>query len=229
MRTRRRYPWVMLAIAAAVIPSAGAEAQRVDLSGGWWDVHRSGWRVEGRVVLGDRYPDIPPPRRAAPSYRWEGPVYAPAGVRGGRGGQARGGPPFCASGAGHPVHGWRWCEEKGYARDYRRDYGRDYGYGGGAAWHRIDAGDLWFYRVGPVGRELGRRDLEEILGEWVYEDLRRWARDLGVRDGLRGRWVPVRERGVRVLQVRAGRTPVAEFTDWNGDRRVDELMVYAYR
>ena len=29
--------------------------------------------------------------------------------------QARGGgPPFCENGNGHPVHGWRWCAEKGY-------------------------------------------------------------------------------------------------------------------
>lgn len=36
--------------------------------------------------------------------------------------QARGGgPPFCQNGNGHPVHGWRWCVEKGYARG---NYGR---------------------------------------------------------------------------------------------------------
>lgn len=216
MRTRRRFGMAMLAVAGVAAFAGGVEGQaRVDLSGGWWDVHRSGWRVEGRVVLGDRYPDIPPTRRAEPAYRWEGPVYAPGKVRGPRGNRGRGGPPFCESGAGHPAHGWRWCEERGYGRD--------------AAWHRVSARGVYFYRTGPAGREIGSRELAEVLGDRVMYDLRSWARDLGVRDGLRGRWVPVRERGVRVLQVRAGRTPVAEFTDFNGDRRVDELMVFAYR
>ncbi len=226
MRSRRRYGWMMLAVTAVLLPAGSAGGQTVDLSAGWWDLDRSGWRVEGRVVIGDRYPNIPPPRRAQPVYRWEGPVYAPGAVRGPRAGKGRGGPPFCASGAGHPAHGWRWCEERGYGRDY----GRDAGYpGGGAAWHRVSARGVYFYRVGPVGRELGRRQLEEILGDRVYDDLRYWARDLGVRDPLRGRWVPVRERGVWVLQVRSGRTPVAEFTDWNGDGAVDGLRVFAYR
>ena len=33
-----------------------------------------------------------------------------------------GGPPFCRSGEGHPVHGRRWCEEKGYGLGI--DFGR---------------------------------------------------------------------------------------------------------
>lgn len=28
------------------------------------------------------------------------------------------GPPFCRNGEGHPVHGWEWCEEKGYGDGY---------------------------------------------------------------------------------------------------------------
>ena len=27
-----------------------------------------------------------------------------------------GGPAFCRSGAGHPVHGWEWCRQKGWDR-----------------------------------------------------------------------------------------------------------------
>lgn len=51
--------------------------------------------------------------------------------------RANGGPPFCRNGQGHPVHGRRWCEEKGYevygsgsvldsrtTRDRNGDYGR---------------------------------------------------------------------------------------------------------
>ncbi len=31
-----------------------------------------------------------------------------------RGTSAQNAPPFCRSGAGHPVHGRRWCEERGW-------------------------------------------------------------------------------------------------------------------
>jgi hypothetical protein len=36
-----------------------------------------------------------------------------------------GGPAFCRSGAGHPVHGWQWCRDKGWASANRsiRDIG----------------------------------------------------------------------------------------------------------
>lgn len=33
------------------------------------------------------------------------------------------GPPFCRNGKGHPKHGWRWCEEKGFGRDGSILYG----------------------------------------------------------------------------------------------------------
>jgi hypothetical protein len=33
----------------------------------------------------------------------------------GRSGKAKGGgPAFCRSGAGHPVHGWEWCRQRGW-------------------------------------------------------------------------------------------------------------------
>lgn len=35
------------------------------------------------------------------------------------------GPAFCRSGAGHPVHGWAWCEQKGWARADRRSVSPD--------------------------------------------------------------------------------------------------------
>ncbi len=37
-----------------------------------------------------------------------------------RSGKVNSGPPFCRSGAGHPVHGRRWCEDRGYGV-YRTD------------------------------------------------------------------------------------------------------------
>lgn len=206
----------LLALSGAMSGS-GVEAQRVELSGGWWEVGTSGWHVEGRVVLGDRYPDIPPPRRAQPVYHWEGPVhgYGTVTYKGGKR-PPRGGPAFCESGAGHPVHGWRWCADRGYHR--------------GPAWYRVSPRGIWFYEMGaPVGRTFGVRTLEAILGPYVVDDLYGWARDLGARGTLQGRWVPVNDRRMRVLQVRAGSMPVAEFTDRNGNRRVDELLVYGYR
>jgi hypothetical protein len=40
-------------------------------------------------------------------------------------GKAKGnGPAFCRNGQGHPVHGWQWCEDKGWSRSggrVRRD------------------------------------------------------------------------------------------------------------
>lgn len=30
-----------------------------------------------------------------------------------------GGPAFCRSGEGHPVHGWQWCRDKGWDRANR--------------------------------------------------------------------------------------------------------------
>jgi hypothetical protein len=37
------------------------------------------------------------------------------------------GPAFCRRGAGHPVHGWAWCRERGWSRDgsFDRERGRD--------------------------------------------------------------------------------------------------------
>ena len=67
-----------------------------------------------------------------------GPLDAEAQGRGRGNGNGNGkakngnGPAFCRSGAGHPVHGWQWCRDKGWdssnrsvwnTRD-RRDDGR---------------------------------------------------------------------------------------------------------
>ena len=35
------------------------------------------------------------------------------------------GPAFCRNGQGHPVHGWRWCEDKGWDRSGNRVVQRD--------------------------------------------------------------------------------------------------------
>ena len=42
---------------------------------------------------------------------------ASAATAQGRGNNSgRGGPAFCRSGAGHPVHGWEWCRQRGWDR-----------------------------------------------------------------------------------------------------------------
>ena len=41
------------------------------------------------------------------------PLTADAQGRGNRGRQGNG-PAFCRSGQGHPVHGWEWCEQRGW-------------------------------------------------------------------------------------------------------------------
>lgn len=44
------------------------------------------------------------------------PFDAAAQGRGNSGAGREGGPVFCRSGAGHPVHGWEWCRQRGWGR-----------------------------------------------------------------------------------------------------------------
>lgn len=46
--------------------------------------------------------------------------------RGRRGDEDGRGPEFCRSGEGHPVFGWRWCEERGWGRDRNAPFPRTY-------------------------------------------------------------------------------------------------------
>ncbi|MDX1675853.1 MAG: hypothetical protein R3314_13755 [Longimicrobiales bacterium] len=125
------------------------------------------------------------------------------------------GPAFCRSGRGHPVHGRRWCRERGwgvYAR-YPRRWDR-----------RVDWGDIILMSA-PRRRTayLDRRDLTAILGEAVLRRLIREAR-LDRRAPLSGRWLQPHDR-MGVLQLRSGSVPVAELSDVDGDRRVDAVLV----
>lgn len=47
--------------------------------------------------------------------RWEDERYEQ------RGDPREQGPAFCRNGKGHPKHGWRWCEERGFGRNARYD------------------------------------------------------------------------------------------------------------
>lgn len=85
-----------------------------------------------------------------------------------RAGKKGSGPAFCRSGEGHPVHGWAWCEEKGFGRRTvdRRDRDR-----------RWDLDDVIISR--PERRTRNVRSggmLDDVLGEILrgrlYDDFR---------------------------------------------------------
>lgn len=126
-------------------------------------------------------------------------------------------PAFCRSGRGHPVHGRRWCRDRGWG-----SYGR-----GPVVWHRHGGWDTVVlrsprarYRHGSV---LDERDLIYILGEVIFRRLAQEAR-LARTDRVRGRWLSPDGRS-GVLQIRSGSGPVAELTDRNGDGRVDAVLM----
>ncbi len=130
------------------------------------------------------------------------------------------GPAFCRSGAGHPVHGRRWCVEKGFglggARMYDARWERRY-------WDDVVFGRRWYRHRADV---VDARILVDVVGPGVYGRLELMRRRMGVRYALTGRWVRPRG-GALVLQVRAGPVAVAELTDLNGDGRVDVVLVAA--
>ncbi|HEX6939790.1 MAG TPA: hypothetical protein VF158_10290 [Longimicrobiales bacterium] len=126
-------------------------------------------------------------------------------------GRRAGGPKFCRNGEGHPVHGRRWCVEKGF--------------GLGSGWRRVGWGDIVFGTVGRPGGSFGRGTLIDILGDVVFGRLV----DAGGRAGggaLEGRWLRAGRHGGHALQVRVGARPLAELTDLDGDRRVDAVLLF---
>lgn len=224
--------WMTTAVAAVAtvamllaVPVEGSAQVRVGISVDWWD-----WigdvRVHGSVDYGDA--------RRAPVYRDYGYVHPPvveverrparARVRGRKGR----GPAFCRSGRGHPVHGWGWCVRKGFAPAHP-GRARPTTYRGEAvpccAWYPADLGPVRYRsdRYHRMGRPLGHEEVVSILGRVVVDDL--YAR-VGYRRAvpLEGRWYPSAGEA-HVLQVRAGDTPVAEFTDLDGDRWVDRTYL----
>jgi hypothetical protein len=248
MGIRRRAgvgPFIALLV-TGLAGAEGLEAQRgVD---GWWGpvspgapLGIDGWRVEARVVIGgdDRYQgrdrrddrrdrrhrdrddwddddwDDDDRRRGWKEPAWEVVVVREEGRDRGRGRAVpRRGPDFCSRGGGHPVHGWRWCDDRGYVR--------------APVWRSVNPGRLYFRRSARDSGVFGARELARILGEDAVEDLYRSARWMGAREPLQGRWMPTRDRWVRILQVRTGNIPLAEFRDLDGDRRVDVLLVAGF-
>ncbi len=145
---------------------------------------------------------------------------------------AQRGPKFCRSGAGHPVHGQRWCVEKGFGlghprieRDRRererwvRDHRRE------DRWERERWNDVVFYpnRYRERRDAFGARVLIDIVGGRVYGRLELVRDRMGGRYPLTARWLRTRW-GEQVLQVRSGPLVIAELSDLNGDGRVDMVL-----
>lgn len=134
------------------------------------------------------------------------------------------GPAFCRSGEGHPVHGRQWCRDKGFGlgHDDRYDERR---------MERRRWEDVIFRRPHRTsdGGILRRGALEDLLGSRVLNRFEDARRRLGSRSAIEGRWVPTGRRGTQVLQLRTGDLPLAELTDYEGDGRVDVVLVTTRR
>jgi hypothetical protein len=136
------------------------------------------------------------------------------GARRGQDARRGNGPPFCRNGEGHPVHGRAWCRDKGWEQ--------------GGEWRDVSWEDVIFGR--PDTRErradgLDRGGLLDVLGDVVLDRLQRHGESFG-NGALAGRFV---EGTARVLQVRAGDVPVAEFLDGDRDGRVDRVLLRTHR
>lgn len=127
--------------------------------------------------------------------------------------RARGGPPFCRNGSGHPVHGRRWCREKGFGLGSDRFDRRD-----------RDGGIIFRLPDSRRGGVLDRVDLIDILGIRTYSRLEDVRRRHGLRDGTQGRWY--RDRSGRdAILISAGGVPIADLVDRG---RGSELLFRAW-
>lgn len=134
-------------------------------------------------------------------------------VRRGTQGRKKGnGPPFCRNGRGHPVHGWAWCVEKGWAP-------------GGYGWGRAQWGDVILRGPAPEReRRMGRGGLLDVLGRVVLGRLVDEGHRMGIDGAVDGRWL-AGPRGASVLQLRMGGSPLAEIADADRDGRVDLVLL----
>jgi hypothetical protein len=69
----------------------------------------------------------------------------------------------------------------------------------------------------------------DVLGRRGYRRLTKQRRRLGIQGRLTARWVSTDRSGTHVLQVRAGRHPLAELVDRTGDGHVDAFYVRGRR
>lgn len=123
----------------------------------------------------------------------------------------KGGPAFCASGAGHPVYGRAWCVNKGFS------VGHD-------DWRRVDYGHFEMKGRHHSGERLDHSGLLIVLGTGVFGRFEAHRAELGIHAELTGRWL-VPDDGPAVLQLYAGDVAMGEIVDDNHDGRVDSVML----
>jgi hypothetical protein len=219
----RHFGLIFASAAAGLMLVAAPQGASAQQGGGWWE-----WALpallEARAERGgdtarrDRsLPDIVLGRddRARNDRGRQGSARA-GDARDARG--ARGGPPFCQNGEGHPVHGRQWCRDKGF------------GTGGGVLdtrWETRTWEDVILRAPRGTDRRQGTLDrggLIDVLGDVIYGRIATEGNRAGAREPLTGRWLTT-ERGARVLQIRSGSVPVAELTDLDGNGRADSVLV----
>jgi hypothetical protein len=130
--------------------------------------------------------------------------------------RAQQGPPFCRNGSGHPVHGMRWCRDKGFST------------GSILRWERAPWDDVILRNPRRAANaDVGRGVLGDILDGVILGRVDSQRRALGLTDELTGRWY--QQDGMAVLRLSAGGVPVAEFIDRNGNGRADAVRINAGR
>ena len=139
--------------------------------------------------------------------------------RDGNNGNAKGGPAFCRSGAGHPVYGRQWCYNKGYGLGSNNNDRNDRN----VRWDRVTWDDVIFRRRPNYTTNLDRNVLLDMLGGSVFNRLDAQRRYFGINAPLVGQWNSY--EGNSVLLLNAGGFPIAELVDRNGDRRVDYILL----
>jgi hypothetical protein len=111
-------------------------------------------------------------------------------------GQKAGSPAFCRSGAGHPVHGRRWCTDKGFGLGSAGRYDRD-------------LSDIILRRPRQERTRMDRGGLIDILGDVVVGRFEARSRELGSPAPLTGSWAGGADGG-RILHIESNGLRIAE-------------------
>jgi hypothetical protein len=137
----------------------------------------------------------------------------PRDIHGDRRVQQQGVPAFCRPGGnGHPVHGTRWCRERGFTS-------------GPLRWERATWGDVVLRNPRRAERQsVGGSVLGDILGGDIFGRVDSQRRALGITQGMTGRW-ETDAAGHGVLRISAGGVPIAEFIDRSGRGRADIVRI----
>ena len=111
-----------------------------------------------------------------------------------------------------------------------------YRYGGNSrnrvrrAWVAANWGSIHMYpvRYRARNREIGQRQLRDMLGAATVRRVRDLGRRSGLRGSVRGRWVENRRSGA-VLTLTMNRQEVVRFLDYDRDGHVDEVLLRNFR